>query len=205
MFSVYLGVKLGFYAALKDAPATMARAGRPHGIAERYVREWLEQQAVTGILEVETSGGERRFSSSPEHAEVLLDRDSLNYVAPIVQLQVGAVSPLPALLEAYRTGGGVPYADYGLDLREGQSEINRPGVPAAASRRVDSGDARHRGAPAGTGRDAWRTSAPAGDGRRSGSRRRFRPRPWRRSTSIRRQSNWRRQTSRPQDSPTAYT
>ena len=126
VYSVYLGTKLGFYRALAAGPATTAELAQRSGVAERYVREWAEQQAVTGILDADLAGAEPRFSLSQEHAEVLLDRDSLNYVAPIVQLQVGAVSALPALLDAYRTGGGVPYADYGLDLREGQAEINRP-------------------------------------------------------------------------------
>jgi 2-polyprenyl-3-methyl-5-hydroxy-6-metoxy-1,4-benzoquinol methylase len=126
IYSVYLGVKLGFYRALADAPATASELAPRAGCDERYVREWLEHQAVTGILEADESGGTWRFSLSPEYAEVLLDRDSLNFVAPIVQLQVGATSALPALFDAYRTGSGVPYADYGLDLREGQSEINRP-------------------------------------------------------------------------------
>jgi cyclopropane fatty-acyl-phospholipid synthase-like methyltransferase len=30
------------------------------------------------------------------------------------------------LVDAYRTGAGVPFADYGPDLREGQAAINRP-------------------------------------------------------------------------------
>lgn len=50
---------------------------------------------------------------------------ALNYLAPLARLVVGAVHPLASILEAYRTGGGVPYAEYGVDLREGQAGINR--------------------------------------------------------------------------------
>lgn len=126
VFSVHIGSKLGFYAALGSAPATVAELAARTGTHERYVREWAEQQAVTGVLTANLSGDEPVFALSPEHAEVLLDKDSLNYVAPIARLFAGAVSPMDAILEAYRTGGGVPYADYGIDLREGQGEINRP-------------------------------------------------------------------------------
>ena len=56
---------------------------------------------------------------------MLVDRDSLNYLAPLAQLTAGAVHPLDALLTAFRTGDGVPYADYGVHLVEGQAGMNR--------------------------------------------------------------------------------
>jgi SAM-dependent methyltransferase len=129
VFGVYLGDRLGLYASLVTAPQTALQLAGNVACSERYVREWLEHQAATGILSVDDAAkpvGDRVYSLAPEYAEVLLDTDSLNFVGPIARLLVGAVSPLPALLEAYRTGGGVPYADYGIDLREGQAEINRP-------------------------------------------------------------------------------
>ena len=33
---------------------------------------------------------------------------------------------LPELLDAYRTGGGVSWADLGADARESQAAMNRP-------------------------------------------------------------------------------
>jgi SAM-dependent methyltransferase len=129
VFGVYLGVKLGFYRALAEGALTSAELATRAGASERYAREWLEHQTVNGVLEVEDEAlpaGQRRFRLPPGHVEPLLDEESLNFVAPLAQLVAGCVRPLPALVEAYRTGAGVPYADYGPDLREGQAAINRP-------------------------------------------------------------------------------
>jgi 2-polyprenyl-3-methyl-5-hydroxy-6-metoxy-1,4-benzoquinol methylase len=130
IFSVYIGVCLGFYPALAaGGPLTSTELASRTGTAERYAREWLEQQTVAGILEVDDEKAEarkRRFRLPAAYVEVLVDQDSLNYLAPLTRLVVGAVRPLDSLLEAYRTGGGVPYADYGADLREGQAAANRP-------------------------------------------------------------------------------
>ena len=38
----------------------------------------------------------------------------------------GVAQALPAVLEAFRSGGGVPYEAYGADLRQGIARINRP-------------------------------------------------------------------------------
>jgi len=127
--TVYLGDRLGLYQALAAAgPATAAElAARTH-TAERYVREWLEQQAVTGILEVEEENREapaRRYFLPSGHAEVLLDRDSLNFLAPLGRFTMGVLKGLPQLLQAFRSGGGVAYPDYGDDAREGQADGNR--------------------------------------------------------------------------------
>jgi 2-polyprenyl-3-methyl-5-hydroxy-6-metoxy-1,4-benzoquinol methylase len=128
VFSAYLGDRLGYYRALASGPFTSSELATKTGTHERYAREWLEHQAASGMLTADGVGDarERRYALPDGHAEVLLDPESLSYVGPIVRLFVGAVSPLPALVDAYRTGTGVPYADYGVDLREGQAEINRP-------------------------------------------------------------------------------
>jgi 2-polyprenyl-3-methyl-5-hydroxy-6-metoxy-1,4-benzoquinol methylase len=129
ILSIYVGDRLGFYRALADnSGATASELADATGTNERYAREWLEQQAVAGILEVESAGTEpeeRRYLLPEGHDEVLLERDSLYYVAPFAQQMVGITRPLPAVLEAFRTGGGVPYPDYGEDMREGIAYGNR--------------------------------------------------------------------------------
>ncbi len=129
LYMVYIGERLGFYRALVEiGPATSAELSAAAGTHERYTREWLEQQAVTGILEVEDPGEgapARRYRLPAGHEEVLTGRDSLNYLAPFARMMVGIVRPVPAVLEAFRSGGGVPYADFDADFCEGQGEMNR--------------------------------------------------------------------------------
>lgn len=130
LLSMYLGDRLGLYDTLRaTGAATAGELAARAGIHERYAREWLEQQGVAGILAVDdptAAPTARRYRLPQAHAEVLTDRDSLNYLAPLARV-LGAIGPvLPALLEAYRTGGGVPWSAYGDDMRMGQERLNRP-------------------------------------------------------------------------------
>jgi 2-polyprenyl-3-methyl-5-hydroxy-6-metoxy-1,4-benzoquinol methylase len=131
LLGAYIGVRLGLYEALAESGTNGLTSGElasRTGTNERYMREWLEQQATARLVDVDderADDGKRRYTLPPGHREVLVDRESLNYLAPLPRLLVGALKPLPALLDAYRTGGGVPYADYGSDLIEGQAAINR--------------------------------------------------------------------------------
>jgi len=130
LLCVYLGDRLGMYRALADAgPSTSAELAREAGVNERYAREWLEQQAMTGILEAvdpHASDAERRYAVPAGHDEVLLEGDSLNHMAPMAQLVVACALPIHTVLEAFTTGEGVPYADYGADLHEGQARFTQP-------------------------------------------------------------------------------
>ena len=130
ILSIYVGDRLGFYRTLvDDGGATASQLADATGTNERYAREWLEQQAVAGILVVEDADAQpenRRYRLPEGHDEVLLERDSLYYAAPFAQQMVSITRPLPAVLEAFRTGGGVPYPDYGEDMREGIAYGNRP-------------------------------------------------------------------------------
>ena len=123
ILAVYLGDRLGWYRALAEGPATADELVTRAGGSARYAREWLEQQAAAGYLEPD---GDGRFRLPPGAAEVLTDADSLSYLAPLARMLGAAAVQLPALLRAYRDGGGVSWEEYGPDMREAQADINRP-------------------------------------------------------------------------------
>ncbi len=129
IMTVHLGDRLGLYRALREhGGATSAELAAATSTHERYAREWLEQQAVAGILEVDAAAApeERRYRLPPGHAEVLIDRDSLAHVTPMARFGISFASVLPAVEEAFRTGGGVPWEAYGKLGREAQGDANRP-------------------------------------------------------------------------------
>jgi 2-polyprenyl-3-methyl-5-hydroxy-6-metoxy-1,4-benzoquinol methylase len=126
LFSIYIGSELGLYERLADEPATPAQLAARAGIAERYAREWLEQQAVAGLLEADDSEGERRFALPTDHARVLASPDDSAHLAPFAHMLAGIGGVLDDVVDAYRSGGGVPYSSYGRAFRHGQGHINRP-------------------------------------------------------------------------------
>ncbi len=130
MFTAHLGVRLGLYRDLADHPGTTPAAlARRAGIAPRYAREWLEQQTVTGIVECDdrrADEDDRAYRLPAGHAIALLDAEHPAYVGALALACAGIAGVLPRLLDAYRTGGGVPYAAYGADFRDGQAGFNRP-------------------------------------------------------------------------------
>jgi 2-polyprenyl-3-methyl-5-hydroxy-6-metoxy-1,4-benzoquinol methylase len=130
ILSVYMGDRLGLYRALRDGGSSTPRdlANRA-GIDPRYAREWLEQQAATGILDVANPGAapeDRSFDLPDAYAAPLLDLDSPYSITPLARSVVACAKVMPELLQAFRTGGGVDWAAYGPDMIESQGDFNRP-------------------------------------------------------------------------------
>ena len=130
VLNIYLGDRLDWYRTLADAGALSPDELAAHSRTDpRYSREWLEQQAASGILTVvEPEGADtpRRFRLDDGAAEVLTDPSSVNYLAPLTRFVGAAAAQLPALADAYRSGGGVSWAQFGPDARPGQADMNRP-------------------------------------------------------------------------------
>ena len=129
LYGVYLGDRLGLYRALADrGPSTSAELADAAGINERYAREWLEQQAATGILEVEDTDAapeQRRFVLPPGHDEVLLDETSLSFAASLAQSAV-VYAPADELVDAFRSGEGLTSERFGPDAHLVQARSTRP-------------------------------------------------------------------------------
>jgi 2-polyprenyl-3-methyl-5-hydroxy-6-metoxy-1,4-benzoquinol methylase len=126
LYTVYLGERLGMYQALAEGgSATSAELAARTATNERYAREWLEQQATSGLLEVDdprADASRRRYRLPPAHVAVLADPNDLRYEAYKGVDIVRAGRPLPDLVEAFRTGGAPPPLPW---EPEGRAEFNR--------------------------------------------------------------------------------
>ena len=127
--TVSLGRELGLYAHLTDERGvTASDLAQSAGIDARYAREWLEQQASAGFIDVvgpSADAEQRRYGLSIAAQECLLRPESLASVGPMFDLLPSVNRVFPSVLvEAYRTGRGIPYADYAF--HDAQGDFNRP-------------------------------------------------------------------------------
>ena len=140
LMAVHLGSQLGWYAELARADGLTAdELADTTRTDARYALEWLEQQAASGILVAEENpdAAARRFRLAPGVAEVLLDQGSQSYLEPLARMAAASGSQIDALVDAYRTGGGVSWEQLGRHAREAQADMNRPwfdDLPALFSR-----------------------------------------------------------------------
>jgi 2-polyprenyl-3-methyl-5-hydroxy-6-metoxy-1,4-benzoquinol methylase len=129
LMTTYIGIRLGFYDVLaRTGPLTFSELAERTSVASRYTKEWLEQQAASAMVEVDsvTKPAEDRLYLLPAgHSEALTQTDSLFYIAPLTFLPVAVAQILPKLLDSYRAGKGIPFREYGSEFRAGQSGLNR--------------------------------------------------------------------------------
>ena len=93
---LHIGDRLGLYQAMAGAgPVTAPALAARTGTAERYVREWLGNQAAGGYVVYDPVDG--TFELPAEHAMVVADEDSPVFLA-------GAFEAIASL--AYRTVPG---------------------------------------------------------------------------------------------------
>lgn len=126
--TVYLGMKLGFYEELA-VPRTVREVAASTGILPRYVQEWLEQQAIAGFVSVDDSADpdQRRFHLSEPQRLALLEEDSPFYAGAMALVGGGCGAVVPRVVQAWREGGGLSFAEYGDDIRLGQGLFNKGG------------------------------------------------------------------------------
>ena len=126
--NVELGIRLGLYETMAGADAmTAAELAAKAGIVERYAQEWLEQQAVAGVVEVEDAtrtAAERRFVLPNAHAHVLLVDDSEACMKPCAGLVPWIGKALDVMEEEFRQGDGAAFGRF--DLHDLQAAFTRP-------------------------------------------------------------------------------
>jgi predicted O-methyltransferase YrrM len=124
---IYVGIQLDLYRTLGAGPLSAAELAARTGCAERYLREWLQHQAVAGLLAVDGDDpASARFTLADGVSDVLVDETCPAYLGGLPSALAAVGRVLPALVDAYRSGAPVPYAAYGPDAVSAQSALNRP-------------------------------------------------------------------------------
>jgi len=106
---IVLGDRLGLYEALAQSAATPAELAERTGTHERYVREWLGNQAAGGYVDYDPVLG--RYSMNPEQAAAFADRTSPAYMNGAFEIAAAMVHAEPRIRESFRTGEGLAWGD----------------------------------------------------------------------------------------------
>ncbi|MFL6424359.1 MAG: class I SAM-dependent methyltransferase [Nitrososphaeraceae archaeon] len=122
--------KLGLYKAMYDfgKPITSQELANLTATSERYIREWLANQAADGYLTYDPSS--KRYTLPLEHAQALVNENSPVYVAGRFQIMMSYYRDEPKILEAFKTGKGIAWGEHDKDLFEGTERFFRPSYTA---------------------------------------------------------------------------
>ncbi len=126
---LHLGDRLGLYKAMAGAgPITSAALAQRTGTAERYVREWLANQAAGGYVGYDPS--QDRYELPAEQAMVLANEDSPVFLAGAFETIASCYADHDVFVDAFRTGAGVDWGDHDHRLFSGVVRLFKPGYAA---------------------------------------------------------------------------
>ena len=120
---VYIGDKLGLYKAMSNSgkPITSQELANLTSTSERYIREWLANQAASGYLTYDSST--QRYTLPYEHAQVLANENSPVYAIGGFQVNMSFYRDEPKFLEVFKTGKGIAWGEHDKDLFEGTGKF----------------------------------------------------------------------------------
>jgi len=121
-----IGEKLGLYKAMAGAgPLTSEEVAERAGAAERYVREWLRNQAAGGYIDYDPESD--RYTLSDEHALALADEESPFYILGVYDSIASLYADEDKILEAFKSGKGMGWHEHDHRLFRGTERFFKPG------------------------------------------------------------------------------
>jgi 2-polyprenyl-3-methyl-5-hydroxy-6-metoxy-1,4-benzoquinol methylase len=126
---IRIGDKLGLYKALvKYGPQTPAELAKNTKTTERYIREWLSEQAAGGYVNYDPANG--KFHLSEEQAFAMADESSPVFLPGAFQVALAAIKAEEEITERFKTGKGLGWHEHHHELFEGTERFFRPGYAA---------------------------------------------------------------------------
>jgi ubiquinone/menaquinone biosynthesis C-methylase UbiE len=122
---IIIGDKLGLYKALAAAgPCTPAQLAKLTKTKERYIREWLNNQAAGGYAVYDAASG--CYSLTPEQALALADESSPVFIPGAFLVTSATIKAVPRMLKNFKSGKGLDWCDHDASLFEGTERFFKP-------------------------------------------------------------------------------
>src|SRR5262249_31327499 len=123
---IHAGDRLGLYRAMGDSrPVTSAELAAATDLSERYVREWLHNQAAAGWVTYDPATA--TFPLPPEHALLVSDEDSPSFLLGGFDFVASCWADEETVVDAFRTGEGIGWHQHDHRLFSGTERFFRPG------------------------------------------------------------------------------
>ena len=126
---VNIGRRLGLYKAMAEiGVCTSEQLAQATGVRERYVREWLNNQAAGGYVRYEPDT--HSYTLPAAQAMVLAIEDSPVYMAPAFEVAAAFWLDEERILETFRSGEGLGWHEHNERLFCGTEMFFRTGYRA---------------------------------------------------------------------------
>jgi hypothetical protein len=124
-----IGDPLGLYRAIAEAGSVQSvELAKLAHTSERYVREWLINQAAASYLDYHPETG--RYSLPVEHIVALLSEENPYYVGGALMIALAMTKAEPRIRENFQTGAGMSWSEHDRYMFEGCERLFRPGYLA---------------------------------------------------------------------------
>src|SRR5271163_997548 len=123
-----VGDRLGLYKELAKGALTSSELAKRTGTSERYVREWLGNQAAGGYVQFDAQAG--KWSLSPEQALCLADPNGPVDMPGAYNIVEATFHALGRTLENFKSGKGMEWGEHHPCLFHGTERFFRAGYNA---------------------------------------------------------------------------
>jgi 2-polyprenyl-3-methyl-5-hydroxy-6-metoxy-1,4-benzoquinol methylase len=125
----YIGDRLGVFKLMASGESMTSRQiAERTGLNERYIREWASTMAAAGYIEYKPA--DVSFRMNPAQAMVLAQEDNTFFTGGAFQYAVACYRQIGKLMDAFRSGGGVPFTDFGPEIVEAIERLFHAGYEA---------------------------------------------------------------------------
>lgn len=120
-----IGDRLGLYKAMAESgPITSKELAKKTNTNERYIREWLANQAAGGYITYNPT--DVKYTLPPEQAIVLADENSPVYIHGAYQVIRSLFKDEEKFVKMFQSENGLRWGEHHHDLFEGTARFFKP-------------------------------------------------------------------------------